>query len=298
MTSTPSLSPPPPDGARLRRLAEGFSPWDLLDERELHAPGEGVLREMEVAAKVARTGRATFRLWRGDRALVVTRRETRLPRFPEARGRLEEEGWPVVVRDSGGTTVPHFPGALQVSLFLPRRGTRGMGVEDVYHLLCEPVRAALRALSLQTYYGEVPGSFCDGRFNLVSAGRKVAGTAQRWKGGVPGSRGEDGFVLGHMALFVQGELAEGTEAVNRLLRLAGSREEFRVGAQTTVEAALAANAEGQALLCTVPPPELLDRVRVEVADSFQRLTRSAGADSGWDAGSPGRALLSDPPSPE
>ncbi len=114
-----------------------------------------------------------------------------------------------------------------------------MGVEDVYHLLCEPVRGALQDLGLTTGYGQVAGSFCDGRFNLVHGGKKLAGTAQRWRGAGPGSSRGDGYILGHMVLFVEGDVEGATRAVNRLLRTAGGEGRFREEAHGTVVAALA-----------------------------------------------------------
>jgi len=156
-----------------------------------------------------------------------------------------------------------------VSLLLPRSRSEGLGVENVYHLLCEPVKSALHALGLETGYGEVAGSFCDGRFNLVHAGRKVAGTAQRWKGAGPGSHRNEGYILSHMVLFVEGDLVGATKAVNRFLELAGGRGGFELDAQETVDRALRRGHPPQAGGDADARP-LMDRVRLSLRAALER----------------------------
>ena len=132
---------------------------------------------------------ATARVWENARALVVARGDERLPRFGAAREALAREGWPVVVRESGGTAVPHGPGVLLLSLaFRPPAGA-AFALEAAYAALAAPLARALASLGVPSGMGHAPGSFCDGRFDLVAFGRKIAGTAQRWRAR-PGRAGE------------------------------------------------------------------------------------------------------------
>lgn len=240
------------DRDALARLGRVLSGWELRQDGEASDPRSGVEADLELARAVAR-GEAgpTFRLWRNPRGLVVTARERRLPRFDEAVHALEGEGWPTVIRDSGGTAIPHDPGFVQLSLVLPRptgaagpaRGGEPLSLEEVYRALLAPVRMALRGLGVFSEFGTVPGSFCDGRFNLVAAGRKLAGTSQRWRAraddGAPG-----GYVLAHMTLFAEGDVAGGTRAVNRFQEIAGGDDRFDPEASGTVRALLGASGEG------------------------------------------------------
>lgn len=176
-----------------------------------------------------------YRIWRNRRCLVATRRESRLPRFAPAAAAAAERGWPVVTRISGGTMVPHLPESLHLSLLLPRLPAPEPDTEQVYRFLAEPVRETLLRLGVTSRYGTIPRSFCDGRFNLVAGKRKLAGTSQRWTGGLPGHPVRPGFVLAHLTLFVEGDMAEATRAVNRFLaeaehlRVAGSGAVARSG---------------------------------------------------------------------
>lgn len=210
----------------------------VLDDRKARSVSENVALEAQLGVDVGKGRRPPlFRVWENGRALVVTARETRLRDFPHARETLEAEGWPVVERDSGGTAVPHGPGILQASLTIPQDRLRAGALEAVYEALCEPVRRTLSALGVDTGYGEVPGSFCDGRFNLVANGRKIAGTSQRWRGGLPPSRRNGAYVLAHMVLFVEADMRRMTELVNRFYFLAGSEERFEPGAMVSVATA-------------------------------------------------------------
>jgi lipoate-protein ligase A len=200
----------------------------------------------------------TYRIWENDRALVVSRRDARLSRAREAAADAGSRGWPVVLRDSGGTAVPHGKGILLLSLILPQAGLCSSGLEGLYKALGGPVRSALHDLGLSTHYGDVPGSFCDGRFNLVTGGRKLAGTSQRWRGGVPPSVRPGAYVMAHMVLFVEADMTLATEAVNRYCAVAGGKGRFDPGAVTTVAEALGGARS---------PGRLMEEVRQGIAEA-------------------------------
>jgi lipoate-protein ligase A len=182
---------------------------------------------------------ATARVWQNARALVVARGDQRLPRFEAARAALGAEGWPVVVRESGGTAVPHGPGVLLLSLaFRPPPGA-ACTLEATYALLCAPLAGALARLGVPSAPGHAPGSFCDGRFDLLAFGRKIAGTAQRWRAGPGGASPERGAVLCHAALLVDLDLAAATAAVNRFYEAAGSPRRCEPSASIDLREALA-----------------------------------------------------------
>jgi octanoyl-[GcvH]:protein N-octanoyltransferase len=187
-----------------------------------------------------------FRVWSNVQCLVATRREERLDGFEAALRTSEARGWPVVLRDSGGTVVPHLAGSLHLTLLLPRREAGEPGTDQVYRMLCEPVRETLASLGLDADYGQVPRSFCDGRYNLVHEGRKLAGTAQRWRGGIPGHPVRPGVIVSHLTLWVEGDMAEATLSVNRFLDEAGAEGDFDPAAATTVRQAAGVEKEPRA----------------------------------------------------
>lgn len=157
---------------------------------------------------------------RDPRCLVTTVRESRMNNFEAACEELLAQNWPTVVRCTGGSCVPQGPGVLNLSVIHPK--VRGWSLEDGYQLLCDFLQYFLASYGLATSTGEVPGSFCDGRFNLQINGKKLVGTAQRWAGG---SR-ENAAVLAHACLLVDMDLVEATEKINRLYRLCGHSQQF------------------------------------------------------------------------
>ena len=132
------------------------------------------------------------------------------------------------VRDSGGTAVPHGAGILNMSILLPRTTT---DLGHYYHLLGAPLLALLGEYGLTGNYDFVPGSFCDGQYNLVIGGRKVTGTAQRWL--APG-QDHQGAVLAQAMLLVAGDVDEGTRMASRFYELAGGELRFMTGTSTTL----------------------------------------------------------------
>lgn len=208
-------------------------PLRLVDDPIAVSPTEGHAAEQQWLRSVAGDGQPTARLWRQTRALIVTRKDTRLPHYDAACQALAALGWPVHVRDSGGTAVPAGPGILNLSLFLPV--IPGAGTAHYYQRLGTPLLAALGRLGLDAHYGPVPGSFCDGRYNLVVGGLKITGTAQRW---LAPSGTHTGAVLAHAMVMVAGDMELGTEMASRFYELAGSPTRFQPGTSTTVAAQL------------------------------------------------------------
>ena len=150
---TAPLPLPPPDGAVLQ---------DVYDAETAY------LRAM-------RDGRAGPRwyAWCPHLSLSVSRREA---------GLLGDMGAfaaePVAIRQTGGTAVPQGPGTLNVSVFLRRPGPPA--IRETYAALVAALAEGFAAIGVKTTVGARPGSFCDGEFNLLHAGRKLVGTAQRW----------------------------------------------------------------------------------------------------------------------
>lgn len=165
---------------------------------------------------------------RYPQCLVATVRESRMPNFEAARRKLSGQGWPVIVRCSGGSCVPQGPGVVNFSLVHPK--IRGWSLENGYQLLCDFLQLFLESYGLAVTSGEVPGSFCDGRYNLQVEGLKIVGTAQRWAGG---SR-ENAAVLSHACLLVDLDLVEATEKINLLYNLCGAPQQFSPATCTTI----------------------------------------------------------------
>lgn len=194
---------------------------------------KGLQAEQDLLASVC-AGDADHGLlfWRpNDRALVMPRRMSRLPGFTEASETLADSGWPVLLRETGGEPVPQSSATVNIALVYAQPGTDADRdrIENAYRRLCQPILDLLTQLGGQASLGEVDGAFCDGRFNVNLDGRKMVGTAQRWRQSQGGTRP---VVLAHGALLLDNERQQMVAAVNRFNELC--ELEARVRAQSHI----------------------------------------------------------------
>ncbi|OYD07442.1 lipoate--protein ligase family protein [Paludifilum halophilum] len=197
--------------------------WRILCEGDESSSPLSYAMEESVGEAVARgEAPATLRIWRGPRAIVVSKKDIRTEQAQHAAAMMRQADWPVFVRQSGGTAVPHGPGTLNLSLFLPRPQKDVWNIDEVYRMLGLPLMRMLRdTFGLDSYFGEVPGSFCDGRYNVVIRGKKVVGTSQVWKGGPAGLVSKrPGYILAHATLLTYIRREEAVSALNAFYELA------------------------------------------------------------------------------
>lgn len=218
-------------------------PYRLLSPLpDTDSPAQILAQEQHWLRDCAHDGQPRAHLWQAPQCLIVTRKDTRLPHYEAACEQLADEGWPVHVRDSGGTAVPHGAGILNLSLLLPRTTT---DLAHYYRLLGAPLLTLLAEYGLEGSYDFVPGSFCDGQYNLVIGGRKITGTAQRWL--APG-QDHQGAVLAQAMLLVAGDVDEGTRMASRFYELAGGELRFMARTSTTLASCIDWRGSDQALV--------------------------------------------------
>lgn len=153
----------------------------LATERPV-LPADGFGLQQAVLEEVAAGSRgATTLLWSSSRYIGATRPETRLPGFPEAHELAEEDGFPVLVRNSGGGAVAANEGSISFSITFPVKDMR-RGLYERYAEGAELVVEALETIGIEAEPGEVDGEFCPGAYSVRVGGPggfKVAGLAQR-----------------------------------------------------------------------------------------------------------------------
>ena len=179
-------------------------------------------RERELLAGLGR-GEHTprFLVWRTPQALIMPRGMGTKPGVKDAAAEMAHQGWPVHERDTGGDLSPQSPGIVNLSLAF-RDDSASPSIARAYVRLIEPVNRFLsNEFGIEATAAAVAGSFCDGAYNVVAGGRKLGGTAQRWRmiRMADGAGGAD--VLAHVALLCSLELVEAVCAINTFYALCG-----------------------------------------------------------------------------
>lgn len=188
----------------------------------------GLQAEQDLLAAVC-AGEAEYGLlfWQpNDRALVMPRRLSRLPGFELASEASAAAGWPVLLRETGGEPVPQSVSTVNIALVYapPRSEGDQSRIEVGYRRLCQPICDELSVLGGTPSLGEIDGAFCDGRFNVNLDGRKLVGTAQRWRQSQGGTR-PVGLV--HGALLLDNERESMVAAVNRFNEVCSLEQRVR-----------------------------------------------------------------------
>ncbi len=190
-----------------------------------------------------------------DRALVMPRRHERLAGFPEARKRLAAMDWPVLFRATGGTPVPQGPAVVNLALALRCRvGGSAAHLEWGYRRLGDPWCDWLGDLGVgDADLGPAPGAYCDGRFNVRIGGRKLVGTAQRWRR-VRGCR--DIALLVHGAMQVEDTPEALVAVVNAFQAAIDDPQRFRAGSHVALREILPELPLASAI------PDLVERLKM------------------------------------
>jgi lipoate-protein ligase A len=139
----------------------------------------GLLCQQQLAEQLGSDDERRLLVWRAPRALIVGRSDSRLPNFSVAANQLRDEGWPVLIRRSGGTACQVSRGTLQIAL--ARIVVPKVTIETAYMELAGFIGAVLKSYGLEAEIGEKPNAFCPGRYDISINGRKIAGLSQHWR---------------------------------------------------------------------------------------------------------------------
>ncbi|HEY8497410.1 MAG TPA: hypothetical protein VIK98_10320 [Limnochordales bacterium] len=158
---------------RLIRVGED-APAELLDLSP-------VLTEAAAVSVGQGTAPPTVVIRRQRPYALLGPRDRRLPQLDAGIAVLQAAGLPVFERIGGGSAVILDEGCVSFGVACPCHDFTL--IQRNFVQLTEGVRRGLKHLGLDARFGEAPGSFCPGPFDLVVDRRKVAGVAQAMRGG-------------------------------------------------------------------------------------------------------------------
>ncbi|MCY8858116.1 biotin/lipoate A/B protein ligase family protein [Bacillus atrophaeus] len=126
----------------------------------------------------------TARSWVHHQTIVLGIQDTRLPYLEDGVRLLEDEGYRVIVRNSGGLAVVLDEGVLNISLIFEDQ-KKGIDIDRGYEAMVELMKRMLKSYEAKIEAYEIEGSYCPGSYDLSIGGKKFAGISQRrLRGGV------------------------------------------------------------------------------------------------------------------
>ncbi|WP_096437722.1 lipoate--protein ligase family protein [Alteribacter populi] len=161
--------------------------WHVLDESATGLtknPMHSFAMDDTLCKRVSgENNRGIARTWVHDRTIVLGIQDSRLPYIDEGIHFLRENGYDVIVRNSGGLAVVLDEGIFNLSLIFKEE--KRLSIDSGYEAMTSFVRHWLEDLGLDIVDGEIAESYCPGRYDLSVGGQKFAGISQRrLRGGV------------------------------------------------------------------------------------------------------------------
>lgn len=146
----------------------------LLPENELFQPFALTDLLTEFSGKQQQP---IIHFWQLPQTLILGMKDSRVPDLTEAVQTVHQQGYHVILRNAGGLGVINDSGILNVSLILPKTPGTLHSIDDGYQAMVDWLKATPYGSDLEI--GEVPDSYCPGKFDLSLKDQKIAGIAQR-----------------------------------------------------------------------------------------------------------------------
>ncbi len=176
---------------------------------------DALAHEMQLLDDVSHNpDRRHWWFWESPQCLVSPKSLSNKTNFDKASCQLENEGWPINLRSTGGDVTPQGTGILNVTHVYATQPGKAVDLKKEYDRLCSPIEQALGNGATR---GWQPGAFCDGEFNVQFNGRKFAGTAMRIRRGKADRTRS--AVLAHAIMLIDPVSLDAIAAINRFLRL-------------------------------------------------------------------------------
>lgn len=120
----------------------------------------------------------TARTWVHDNTIVLGIQDTKLPYLKEGLEFLHNQGYDVIVRNSGGLAVVLDEGILNVTLVFPE-SEKSIDINRGYDVMWLLIQEMFSDFNKRIEAREIVGSYCPGSYDLSIEGRKFAGISQR-----------------------------------------------------------------------------------------------------------------------
>ncbi|WP_404433595.1 biotin/lipoate A/B protein ligase family protein [Sutcliffiella horikoshii] len=156
--------------------------WRIIDQSSLganfHALQSFAMDDTLCTSVGKGESGAVCRTWVHHNTIVLGIQDTRLPHLQTGIDYLNEQGFEVIVRNSGGLAVVLDSGVLNISLVFPE-GEKAIDINRGYDAMWELIKHMFRDMPHVFEAKEIVGSYCPGSYDLSIRNKKFAGISQR-----------------------------------------------------------------------------------------------------------------------
>lgn len=118
-------------------------------------------------------------LWQSQEDTLVLPGSNKWQNTPELEANLQNLGWRILSRRTGGAPVPQTSGVINLSHIYLWQDQESYSIPKAYKKLCDTLAVFFDSYGVSTQVHATDFSYCDGDYNLNINGKKVVGTAQR-----------------------------------------------------------------------------------------------------------------------
>ncbi|GLR06429.1 lipoate--protein ligase A [Vibrio hyugaensis] len=136
---------------------------------------------------------------------------------------LNDSGWKLFSRKTGGAPVPQVPGIVNLSHIYHWPDGQPYDIKKAYLDLCSVLTVFFEQLGVKVDVHATPNSYCDGDYNLNINGQKVVGTAQR----VLLKKGGGQMVLSQACILIDTDVEKIVEPVKLCNQICGHDDHIR-----------------------------------------------------------------------
>ncbi len=141
----------------------------------------------------------------------------------ELERKLDDTGWKLFSRKTGGAPVPQVPGIINLSHIYTWPESEPYDIKKAYLDLCAILTVFFEQLGVTVDVHATPYSYCDGEYNLNIGGQKIVGTAQR----VLLKKGGGKVVLSQACILIDTDVEKIVEPVHLCNQLCGHGDDIR-----------------------------------------------------------------------
>ncbi len=156
--------------------------WRIIDQSSLgtnfHALQSFAMDDTLCTSVGKGQSGAVCRTWVHHNTIVLGIQDTRLPHLQKGIDYLNNQGYEVIVRNSGGLAVVLDSGVLNISLVFPE-GEKAIDINRGYDAMWELIKHMFRDIPHLIEAKEIVGSYCPGSYDLSIRDKKFAGISQR-----------------------------------------------------------------------------------------------------------------------